>query len=272
MVAGIINLGPEPHGKPPGIEESLDIAIGLERAGVDIIDLVADPFEAGLARPVEGEELRRVVPLLKKLKEATALPICVTTARGAVAAKAAEHGAEIIHDPSGLTFEPDLAKVANENDLGLIVSHVRGQPADWPKQPPLADVVRVVMRELIASGGRALHAGVQRGRLMLDPGLGQGKRREQNATLLAQLHLFADTVMPISCTPTRLQLLAKQSTEELVDEVSITAAILGGAHLVRLHQAARLLAAVQAADLIVDQLPPDRIVRPQPKPRDTARD
>jgi dihydropteroate synthase len=265
LVMGVIELGAEVSiGTPVEFEGPVQQALALQDAGADLIDLVPDPLDPHRPRPVEGEEIRRLVPVLKRLKELVTIPICVTTARAAVAAKATEHGASILHDPSGLTWEPDLAKAAVEANTGLILSHTRGVPADWPKVAPVADVTGIVLKELEASAGRAVRAGVERHRLALDPGLGQGKRREQNATLAAHLRAFHELALPLVVTASHRQLLPKQPDDFPVAAALVTAAVLSGCHVVRVHQAARMIPVVEAAGLIFAEIPSERVPKPPP--------
>src|SRR5207245_8394979 len=124
--------------------------------------------------------MRRLIPVLKRLRGKLASPVSVDTYKAEVAQLAVEHGAEIINDPSGLTFEPHLAKTAAQHDAGLVLNHMRGRPEAWAKLPPMRDVIGTIARDLEATVSRARHAGVDRSRIVIDPGIGFGKRKEQN--------------------------------------------------------------------------------------------
>ena len=181
--------------------------------------------------------------MLKKLRGKLAIPISVDTYKSAVAEKAIEHGAEIINDPSGLTFDPGLARVVANHDAGLIVNHMRGTPETWAKLPPLQDVMGSIRQDLDASVHRAVGTGVDRTRIAIDPGLGFGKRKEQNAEILARLSELAPLELPFLVGPSRKSFLPQlEKTSELLQcatAAAVTAAILGGAHLVRVHDVRR---------------------------------
>jgi dihydropteroate synthase len=225
--------------------------------GAAYIEISAELMEPGAPRVSEAEELRRLVPVLKRLKGKLELPIAVLTYKAAVAEKAIEHGAEILHDPTGLTLEPGLAKVANQADCGLILSHMRGLPETWAKMPPIKDAIDTITQELSAAVSRATRDGVVRKRIVVDPGLGFGKRKEQNVEILARLSRLERLELPVHVAPTgRLYLppVMDPLTPSLATG-AITAAILGGAHIVRVHDVASARTAAALADEILSVRP-----------------
>jgi dihydropteroate synthase len=169
-----------------------------------------------------------------------------------VAANALELGAEIINDPTGMTFDPLLAKVVVRYDAGLILNHMRGTPETWAKLPPLPDVMGAILHDLEASVHRALRAGIERSRLVIDPGLGFGKRGEQNSEILARLGELTRLYLPILVGPSRKSFLAQSAEREtqFATASAVAAAILGGAHLVRVHDVPQMRAAASVADAI----------------------
>src|SRR5207302_596487 len=167
----------------------------------DIVDVGAESTRPG-SKPISAEEeLRRLIPVLKRLAGKLTIPISVDTYKAEVAERALDHGAEIINDPSGLTLDPQLAKTTSNRDAGLIVNHMRGRPESWAKLPSLRDVMGTIGRELEATVNRARHAGVERTRIVIDPGIGFGKRKEQNSQLLAELPQLARLELPIMAGP-----------------------------------------------------------------------
>jgi dihydropteroate synthase len=228
-------------------------AVELEELGADVIDIGAESTRPGSVRISEAEELRRLVPVLKRLRGKLSIPISVDTYKASIAEKAFEFGVEIINDPSALTFDADLArKVANAN-AGLVLNHMRGTPETWAKLPPLKDLIRTVRTELDAAAHRATLAGVERKRIVVDPGLGFGKRREQNAEILSQLGELARLELPVLVGPSRKHFVAKESTDltEFATAAAVTAAILNGAHMVRVHDVKAMRAAAEVADEII---------------------
>ena len=126
-----------------------------KRQGADIIDIGAESTRPGAVRISEAEELRRLVPVLKRLRDKLTIPLSVDTYKAAIAEKALELGADIINDPSALTIDPDLARTVAQANAGLILNHMRGSPETWTKLPPLKDVMQTIVKELDASVHRA---------------------------------------------------------------------------------------------------------------------
>ena len=256
LVMGVLNVTPDSFsdgGKYLDPDRAFARAIELEEEGADIIDIGAESTRPGAARVSEGEELRRLVPVLKRLKGKLAVPLSVDTYKAAIAEKATELGASILNDPSGLTFDPEMARTAAHANAGLILNHMRGAPETWAKLPPLKDAMRVIAAELDASVHRALRAGLDRKHLVVDPGLGFGKRKEQNAEILAQLESLTRLEVPILVGASRKHFLARESSleTEFATASAVTAAILHGAHMVRVHDVKAMKAVVEVADEIV---------------------
>ena len=220
LIMGVLNVTPDSFsdgGKYLDPDAAFARAVELEEQGADIIDIGAESTRPGSKPTPEAEELRRLIPVLKRLRDKLAVPISVDTYKSAVAEKALEHGAEIINDPSGLTFDPQLARAAANQNAGLILNHMRGTPETWAKLPPLPDVMGTIRHDLDASVHRATGSRVDRNRIAIDPGLGFGKRKEQNAEILARLDELASLELPILIGPSRKSFLpqAEQTTKEL---------------------------------------------------------
>ncbi len=256
LIAGVLNVTPDSFsdgGRYLDPDAAFVRAIELEEQGADIIDVGAESTRPGSQRVSEAEELRRLIPVLKRLRGKVGAFLSVDTYKAAVAAKALELGASIINDPSGLTFDPDLAKAAAQGSAGLILNHMRGTPETWAKLPPLKDAIRTIGAELDAAAHRAVRAGLDRRQLVADPGLGFGKRKEQNLEILAKLEGLAGLDLPIMVGPSRKHFVTKDSVQEteFATAAAVTAAILNGAHLVRVHDVKAMKGVVEVADEIV---------------------
>ena len=256
LIIAILNVTPDSFsdgGNYLDPDRAFARALELEEQGADIIDIGAESTRPGAARVSEAEEKRRLMPVLKRLRGKLGVPISVDTYKSGVAANALELGAEIVNDPSGLTFDSKLARVAVEHDAGLILNHMRGTPDTWAKLPPLSDVMGAIIHDFEASLHRAARAGMDRARLVIDPGLGCGKRGVQNSEILARLAELARLDLPILVGPSRKSFLA-QSTEretQFATAAAVTAAILAGAHLVRVHDVAEMRPVASVADAIL---------------------
>jgi len=253
---GVLNVTPDSFsdgGKYSEPDRAYARALELEEQGADIIDIGAESTKPGSARIPAAEEMRRLIPVLKRLKDKLAVPISVDTYKAEVAERALELGVEIINDPSGLTFEPQLARVVSNHDAGLVLNHMRGRPETWAKLGPLPDPIATIGRDLEAAISRMRGVGIDRARLVVDPGLGFGKRKEQNAAIMARLDQLAALDFPILTGPSRKHFLAHQDPQEtkFATAAAVTACILGGAHLVRVHDVREMRAAADMADEIL---------------------
>ncbi|HSW49894.1 MAG TPA: dihydropteroate synthase [Bryobacteraceae bacterium] len=254
-IVGVLNVTPDSFSDGAKFldpDRAFARAIQIEEQGAEIVDIGAESTRPG-ANPVsEEEELRRLVPVLKRLRGKLAIPISVDTYKAAVAERALELGAEIVNDPSGLTLDPQLAPVVARFDAGLIINHMRGSPQTWAKLPPLPDVMGAIVHDLDACIHRARRAGIDRSRIVVDPGLGFGKRREQNSEILARLAELTRLDYPVLVGPSRKSFLA-QNTETgaaFATAAAVSAAILAGAHLVRVHDVAEMKVVAGVADAV----------------------
>lgn len=257
LIMAILNVTPDSFsdgGKYQDPDRAFARAVELEEQGADILDIGAESTRPGAHRISEAEELRRLIPVLKRLHGKLNIPVSVDTYKSAVADKALEHGAEIINDPSGLTFDPQLARIAANHDAGLVINHMRGTPETWAKLAPLKDVIGGIQHDLDAAVHRAVRSGMDRARLVIDPGLGFGKRKEQNTEILVRLRELATLELPILIGPSRKSFLAQptESALQCVSAAAVTAGILAGAHLVRVHDVAEMKAVAELADQIVN--------------------
>jgi dihydropteroate synthase len=256
LIMGVLNVTPDSFsdgGKFLDPDRAFARAIEIEEQGADIIDVGAESTKPGVAPISAAEEIRRLIPVLKRLRGKLTIPLSVDTYKAEVAELAIEHGAEVINDPTGLTFEPHLAKVAVQFDSGLILNHMRGRPESWAKLPPLRDVMGTIAHELEATVSRARHAGVDRSRVVIDPGIGFGKRKEQNSEILAQLGKLTRLELPVLVGPSRKSFLAQQTEEQtrFATAAAVTASILAGAHIIRVHDVAEMKVVAEVADEIL---------------------
>ena len=255
QVMGILNITPDSFsdgGFYNDPEKALARALELEEQGADIIDIGAESTKPGSQRISEAEELRRLVPVLKRLRDKLNIPISVDTYKSQVAEKALEHGAEIINDPSGLMLDLQMPKVVNKFDAGLIINHMRGTPDTWARLGPLKNLMRSIGIDLDAAYNRARQAGIQKQQIALDPGLGFGKRREQNAEIIAKLRELRALELPLMVGPSRKSFLRKEdkSETEFATAAAVTASILNGAHIIRVHDVKSMKSVAEIADTI----------------------
>lgn len=281
LLIGVLNVTPDSFsdgGQYFDPDRAYARALELEEEGADIIDIGAESTKPGSKRVGEAEEARRLFPVLKRLRDKLHVPISVDTYKSAIADRALELGAEIINDPSGNLWDLQIARIVTKHDAGLILNHMRGTPETWAKLAPLQNLMRSISIDLEASMNRARQAGVQKHQLVIDPGLGFGKRREQNAEIISQLHVLGAFDLPMMLGPSRKSFLNVQEGDALdyATAAAVTASILNGAHIVRVHDVRRMRVVADVADAvryahIPEAVPTHRDVKPRAKPHDDRR-
>ncbi len=256
ILMGVLNVTPDSFsdgGKYADPDRAFARALELEEEGADIVDVGAESTRPGSSRIPAAEEIRRLITVLKRLKGRLTIPVSVDTYKAEVAELALNHGAEIINDPSGLTFEPQLARVVSNHDAGLVLNHMRGTPETWAKLAPMPDPMGTIARDLEAAVSRARLVGIDKTKMVIDPGLGFGKRKEQNLLVIGRLGQLAPLEMPIMTGPSRKHFLAHQDAEQtkFATAAAVSACVLSGAHIVRVHDVKAMRAVTDVADEIL---------------------
>jgi dihydropteroate synthase len=266
LIMGILNITPDSFsdgGAYLDSETAIARALQLEQDGADILDIGGESTRPG-ATPVHAEEeLRRILPVIQVLRGKLRIPISVDTRRADVAEAALEAGAEIINDVSGLRMDPRLGEVARRSRSPLILMHMRGTPKTMQRGHFAREVIRDVLFGLRESIARAKRAGLSKAQLLLDPGIGFGKTHEQNFEILARLPEFARLGCPIVVGTSRKAFLGKALAKLgepaapaedrlLGTAATVTASILGGAHIVRVHDVAEMAGVARVADGVVN--------------------
>ena len=238
-------------------------ALELERDGADLLDIGGESTRPGAVPISAQEELRRILPVIEVLRGKLRIPMSVDTQKAEVAEAALAAGAEILNDVSALRTDPRLAEVARRARVPMILMHMRGTPRTMQRGPFARDVIRDVMAGLRDAVARARRAGLAKSQLLLDPGIGFGKKHEQNFEILARLPEFARLGCPIVIGTSRKAFLGKAMARPgepavpagerlLGTAATVTASILGGAHIVRVHDVAEMARVVRVADQVVN--------------------
>jgi dihydropteroate synthase len=260
LVMGVLNVTPDSFsdgGQFFSLAGALAHAEQMIDEGADIIDIGGESTRPGSNFVSEEEELCRVIPVIERLANLSA-PISIDTTKPEVARIALQAGAEIINDISGLRFEPAIAEVAAAAKAGLVLMHSRGTPKDMQQMPPMENALAEVSAALSESVTLAVSIGVARKSIAIDPGIGFGKTVEQNVELIAELEQLAHQFpgMPILIGTSRKSFLGKLLNGAPADErvhgtiASIVAAVLKGAHIVRVHEVKSAVEAIKIADAI----------------------
>jgi len=260
LVMAVINITPDSFAEPqPSIDpvRALDMAQEAEAQGADILDIGAESTRPGAAAVDAEEEMQRLLPALRMIAARIRLPLSVDTAKAVVARAALDEGAAIVNDISGLRYDPGLGEVVAAAGAALVLMHMRGTSREMYRDASYADVAAEVRDELAASVAAAGRAGVARESIIVDPGLGFAKRAEHSYEALARLAEFASLDRPILVGSSRKSFLTRAigdvapSGRDWGTAATVAAAILEGAHIVRVHAVGPMVQVVRVADEIV---------------------
>jgi dihydropteroate synthase len=267
LIMGVLNVTPDSFsdgGDYFGTKTAVARALDMEKSGADIIDIGGESTRPGSAAISVKDELARVLPVLKSLRGRLRAPISIDTRKSEVAEAAIAAGAELINDVSALQFDPALARVARRHNVPIILMHMRGEPGTMQKGPFARDIVRDVISGFRQAAARARRAGIPRNQIILDPGFGFGKSYRQNFELLAHLPRLAALGYPLMVGTSRKSFLGValgtvRAPVPASDRVwgtasSTAAAILAGAHIVRVHDVAEMVQVARVTDAIVAEL------------------
>jgi dihydropteroate synthase len=271
LIMGVLNVTPDSFsdgGRFFEAQAAIDHGLELLGEGADILDIGGESTRPGALAgsgqpPVSAEdELRRVMPVIEELlRRRPQAIISIDTYKAGVARTAVEAGAEIVNDVSGLRWDAGMASTLAALKCGVVLMHMRGQPSEWRNLPPLVDPVGLVNRELRRSAEAAVMAGIARQRIVLDPGFGFGKSFDENYPLLAHFDALQELRYPLLAGVSRKSFIGRTLATDGSDAppqerlygslAAMTAAILKGAHIVRVHDVKAAAQAAKMADQIV---------------------
>jgi dihydropteroate synthase len=254
---GILNITPDSFADgglylDPGAAEAA--AVEMEANGADLIDVGGESTRPGSSAISAEEEVARIQPVLRRLARAIRIPVSIDTTKAAVAEVALDEGAALLNDVTGLRYDAALAELAARRGAGLILMHGRGRSQNMYQEASYGSVKGEVGDELRVSLERALEAGAKRESVVLDPGLGFAKRPEHSYAALAALPDFAAMGRPLLVGPSRKSFLSAAIGErvpggrDMATAASVAAAVLLGAHIVRVHNVPDMLDVVRVAD------------------------
>ena len=261
LVMGILNVTPDSF-SDGGLFFDRPVAVAhaekLIAEGADILDIGGESTRPGGAAVSIEEEIRRVVPVIEAVAGVASVPVSIDTTKAAVARAALDAGAEIINDISGLRFDPQVANEAARARAGLVLMHSRGTMETMHTLEAVPDIMGEVMTSLRSSIAEAERRGVERTSIALDPGVGFSKSLAQNVELIARLDYFAKEFdgFPILVGTSRKSFIGRLLDGAPVEDrlqgtlATVTASILRGAHIVRVHDVRAAVQTVRVADAI----------------------
>lgn len=262
LIMGILNVTPDSFSDAAenyDIDNALRNAESMIKAGVDIIDVGGESTRPGATSVTVEEEIERVVPVIRELVSRFSPPVSIDTTKAAVAESALEAGAEIVNDISGLRFSPEIASVIGARRAGVVVMHSLGSSlAELHTQPPIVNLIPEIAADFQRAIAVAGAHGVVKESIALDPGIGFGKTLEQNVEIISRLDLLRNefSEYPILVGPSRKSVIGKLLEGRPVKErlhgtmAIVTAAILNGADIVRVHDVDAAVETARIADAI----------------------
>ncbi|MGA8142794.1 MAG: dihydropteroate synthase [Candidatus Acidiferrales bacterium] len=262
LLMGVLNLTPDSF-SGDGLHLDPDAAVAraleMQQAGADILDIGGESTRPGANWLTTDGELSRVLPVLRLLRGRLKIPISIDTNKSEVAEAAAEAGAEIINDVTALGRDPRIAEVARRRKLPLILMHMHGEPRTMQTAPFARNVMLDVTSGLKKAVALALRAGVPKSQLVVDPGIGFGKSFDQNYELIARLPELARLGFPLLVGPSRKGFIGRtlgglpESERKWGTAAAVTACVLQGAHIVRVHDVREMAQVARVADMLVSR-------------------
>jgi dihydropteroate synthase len=256
---GIINVTPDSfadRGLRLDAQRAVEDALAMEAQGADIIDVGGESTRPGAEPLSADEEIARIEPVVRGLATRLGIPISIDTYKAPVAEVALDLGAAIVNDISALSYDPALARLVAGRRAAVILMHTRGRSADMYRHAEYGDVVVDVAHELEARCRVAADAGIRTNCILVDPGIGFAKRAEQSSMVVARLQELGSLGYPVVAGPSRKSFLMRAIGERLPGErefataAGVTACVLAGAHVVRVHDVAAMTDVVRVADMI----------------------
>jgi dihydropteroate synthase len=259
LVMGILNVTPDSFadgGVHLDADRAVEAGVRMVADGADILDVGGESTRPGAEPLPADEELRRVLPVIERLAARVNVPISIDTYKASVAREALARGATIVNDVSGLLYEPELGEVVARADAAVVLMHTRGRSKGMYDLAVYDEVAAEVTKELASAIERAERVGVPRDAIILDPGVGFAKRAEHSFEILARLDALAALDRPILCGPSRKSFLRAAIGDRAPAErewgtaAAVTASVLFGAHIVRVHGVREMVDVVRVADQV----------------------
>lgn len=268
LIMGVLNVTPDSFsdgGRFSDPDRAFERAMEMEAEGAGVIDIGGESTRPGSEPVTIDEELDRVLPVIRRMRENLHIPISIDTTKGPVAAQAIDSGAEIINDISGLRFDPSIAGIAAKTGASLILMHSRGTPANMQKLPPVEDVLSEIIAGLRWSVDQAVQRGVKHEKIILDPGIGFGKTPSQNLQLINNLNRIVEEFgLPVLLGTSRKSFIQKTLDSRIQAEsrdarresstgtiASNVIGVLRGANILRVHDVGETVAAIRLVEAII---------------------
>ena len=257
---GVLNVTPDSFSDGGQFNEINSAILHVDKMlknGADIIDIGGESTKPGSEPVSANEESKRIVPIIKAIKnEYKDILISVDTYKSSVAKKAIEAGADFVNDISGLTFDDEMVSLLAQRNIPVVIMHINGKPKTMQKNILYSDLISDMKRFFIKQCEYAINSGIKENNIIIDPGIGFGKTFDHNFTLLKRLKEFEDLGFPILIGPSRkafigdvLNLPSNERVEGTI--ATIVAGILNGANIIRVHDVKEIKRAIIVTEKIL---------------------
>ena len=255
---GILNITPDSFsdgGKYEHVDKAVNFALQMEEEGANIIDVGGESTRPGANSVSILEECNRVLPVIEGIKSKSEVLISIDTYKSDVARQSIKAGAEMVNDISGMTFDSKMAKLISESKLPVVLMHIKGTPKNMQENPNYDDLIKEVSDYLRDRVKFAKENGVKEWQIILDPGIGFGKRVEDNFQLLRELNVIEELGFPVLVGPSRksfIGLTLNLPVDKRMEgtAAAVAAGILNGARIVRVHDVKEMKQVVKITDEI----------------------
>lgn len=256
LVMGILNVTPDSFsdgGKYNNSQKAIDRASKMEDEGADIIDIGGESTRPGAEQVDIEEELNRVIPVIEGVRQNSNIIISIDTYKSVVADKAISAGANIINDISGLRFDNNMAHIASEAKVPVIVMHMLGNPQNMQDVPSYSNLMEELITFFKERVDVLMSNGINTKNIILDPGIGFGKTVEHNFTIIRELNRIVDLGFPVLIGPSRKSFIGNTLNLPPEDRIegtaaAVTAAIMNGSRIVRVHDVKEMLRVVKVTE------------------------
>ena len=261
-IMGVLNVTPDSFsdgGTFMDPEKAYLHALRMRDDGADIIDIGGESTRPGAEETPEDLELSRILPLVERISRESEAVISVDTYKARVARKAIEAGAHMINDISGLRFDPEMAPLIAETGVPVVIMHIKGTPRDMQKEPSYEDVMGEIIASLEESMEIAYRAGVREEQIVVDPGIGFGKRLQDNLDIIRHLSELKILGRPILLGTSRKSFIGSILNLSVTDRLEGTAAtvsvgIMNGVHIIRVHDVREMARVAKVTDAVAQRV------------------
>ena len=255
---GVLNVTPDSFsdgGRYLGPALALERALKMKEEGADIIDIGGESSRPGSERVSLEEELKRVIPVVKAVRKKCDIAVSIDTYKAEVARQALSEGAEIVNDITALNGDEDMPGVIADAGAAVVLMHMRGEPGTMQAAPAYDDVIGEIIAYLSAAIAKAEKAGIDPGKIIIDPGIGFGKKLEHNVAILRELRRFKDLGKTVLVGTSRKSFIGELTARDVGERdfgtaASVSAAIMNGADIIRVHDVRDMLDVIKVTDAI----------------------